>query len=116
MDYIEQAMVVGQDRKFLAALIVPSYERLEEFASAQGINYINHQDLAANPRVVELIHGEIHGLVSRKRGFKTFEQIYRFRLLAKPFDPDVEMTQTLKKKRDVIEERHRKEIDSLFRQ
>lgn len=115
-DYIEQAMVVGQDRKFLAALIVPNYELLEEFASREGINYVSHADLAKNARVQEFVHGQIHGLVSRKRGFKTFEQIYRFRLLPKSFEPDVEMTQTLKKKRDVIEERHRKEIEALFKQ
>ncbi|WP_455382235.1 AMP-dependent synthetase/ligase [Salinispira pacifica] len=114
-EYIDQAMVVGQDRKFLAALIVPNYERLEEYASAEGISFVTHADLATNARVQELVHEQVHGLINRKRGFKTFEQIYRFRLLEKPFEPDTEMTQTLKKKRDVIAERHRKEIEALFK-
>ncbi len=115
-EYIEQAMVVGQDKKFLAALIVPSFERVEEFASREGIGFAKHEDLAKNARVQQLIHSEIHALVNRKRGFKTFEQIYRFRILADVFEPGTEMTQTLKKKRDIITERYRKEIEALFKQ
>ncbi|HUX12380.1 MAG TPA: AMP-binding protein [Spirochaetia bacterium] len=115
-EYIEQAMVVGQDKKFLAALIVPSFERLEEFAAHEGISFGKQVDLTRHVRVQELIHSEIHALVNRKRGFKNFEQIYRFRILTDSFEPGIEMTQTLKKKRDVIGKRYRKEIEALFKQ
>ncbi len=114
-DFIEQAMVVGQDKKFLGALIVPNFERLEEFAAQEGISYIERRDLAANARTQELIHAEIQSLVNHKKGFKTFEQIFRFTLLTDQFEVGVELTQTLKKKRDVIGERYRREIEALFR-
>ncbi|GAB4221934.1 MAG: AMP-binding protein [Spirochaetales bacterium] len=113
-DYIEQAMVVGQDKKFLGALIVPNMEKLEAFAAERGISYVSKEELLDNPEVQEQIHDEIQRLVNPRNGFKVFERIYRFKLLPKPFEVGRELTNTLKIRRNVVQELYKKEIDSLF--
>lgn len=113
-EYIDQAMVVGQDKKFLGALVVPNNERIEEFAREEGIKYFEQEELLQHERVVELIHEEIQKLVNKSTGFKSFELIYRFKLLSEPFEVGDELTQTLKIRRNVVHEKHRREIEKLF--
>ncbi|MFP4425393.1 MAG: AMP-dependent synthetase/ligase [Spirochaetaceae bacterium] len=113
-DYIDQAMVVGQDQKFLGALIVANMESIEEFARREGIEYFEQEELLQHESVVELIHEEIQKLVNKSTGFKSFELIYRFTLLPRPFEVGEELTQTLKIRRNVVYEKYRREIDKLF--
>ena len=113
-ELIEQVMVVGQDRKFLAALVIPNEEALTELAKSRGIDYVDVEELADNPQVQERIHEEIKARVNTKAGFKVFEQIFRFKILSKPFTVGEELTQTLKLRRAVVHERYRREIDKLF--
>ncbi|HOV62725.1 MAG TPA: AMP-binding protein, partial [Spirochaetia bacterium] len=113
-DYIEQAMVVGQDQRFLGALIVPNLETLEEYAQSKGISYIEREELINNPEILELINDEIQGLVSTKTGFKPFERIFRFKILEKKFEVGVEMTHSLKIRRNVVSEMYAKQIKQLF--
>jgi long-chain acyl-CoA synthetase len=113
-EFIDQSMVVGQDQKFLAALVVPSMESLAHYARENGISYNSNEDLLENADIQYLIMEEINNLVSHKRGFKLFERINKIQLLAKPFQPGVEMTHTLKLKRDVITELYKREIAALF--
>ncbi|MFQ3620276.1 MAG: AMP-binding protein [Spirochaetales bacterium] len=114
-EYIDQAMVVGQDKKFLGALIVPNLEKLEAFATERGISYISREELLDLPVVQEQIHDEIQRLINPKNGFKVFERIYRFKLLPKPFEVGKELTNTLKIRRNVVQELYKKEIEALFR-
>ena len=113
--YIAQSMVVGQDQKFLSALIVPETEELEQLAIDKGISYLEKEELVTNPFIHELVNNEIQELVSAKTGFKAFERIFRFKLLAKPFEAGVEMTHSLKLRRDIIEKIYKQEIKELFR-
>lgn len=112
---IEQAMVVGQDRKFLGALIVPSMEELSQFAREAGIEHVEAEELLDNEAVHQRVHSEIDGLVNAKTGFKVHERIYRFTLLARPFEVGRELTQTLKIRRTVAAELYASQIDRLFR-
>lgn len=114
-EFIDQAMVVGQDRKYLAALIVPNSERLEEFAKENDIQYIEFAELIEHPEVHDRVRQEVQEYVSTSRGFKLFEQIFRFHLLAKPFEVGRELTHTLKIRRDVVRQLYRSEIDGIFR-
>ena len=91
-DYIDQVMVVGQDQKFLAALVVPNVEELEKYAQEQGIAYLGLEDLLENPQIIEHISDEINSRVCAKRGFREFERVFRFKLLAKHFEPGVELS------------------------
>ncbi len=113
-EYIDQAVVVGQDQKFLAALTVPNDEALEEYAKRQGIGWIGKEDLLENPQIQELIFDEINFRVCAKRGFREFERVFRFKLLPKHFEPGVELSAKQEVKRHVISEMYRREIASLF--
>ncbi len=112
---ILQNMVVGQDKKFLAALIVPNMELLEEIAKEMGISYVPPEDLLSDPEIQEYIHNEIQAQVNTKSGFKNFECIFRFKLMEKPFEVGKELTQTLKLRRNVINDLYSKEIKELFK-
>jgi long-chain acyl-CoA synthetase len=115
-DYIDQVMVVGQDQKYLAALVVPNFETLKGFAEENGIPFEKPEDLLDNNDVYKLIMDEIDSRVEPKRGFKLFERINKVKLLAKPFEKGVEMTHTLKLKRNVIYDEYDKEIKDLFKE
>jgi len=113
-EYIDQVMVVGQDQKFLAALVVANQEALEKYAAAQEIIYMNKPDLLENSMINELISDEIQSRVCAKRGFREFERVFRFKLLPKHFEAGVELSAKASVKRHVVSEIYRKEIAALF--
>ncbi len=113
--YVDQVIVLGQDQKFLAAMVIPNYEELEKYASENDISYIDRESLADAPEINELINDEIHNRVNIQNGFKAFERIYRIKLLIKPFEVGRELTHTLKMRRNVINELYAKEIKELFK-
>ncbi|MDR2588073.1 MAG: AMP-binding protein [Spirochaetales bacterium] len=114
-EYVEHAVVLGQDQKFLAALIVPNFERLEAWAKENGAPYADMESLVRAPDVRALIHSEITEKVNRKTGFRGFEMIFRSCVLAKPFEMGVELSGKQDYKRHVIHEMYTKEITALFR-
>ena len=113
-EYIDQAVVVGQDQKFLAALVVPNFERLEAYAKENAIPYVDIKGLVKLPEIRELIHSEITERINRKTGFRGFEMIFRSTVIAKTFEPGVELSGKLDYKRHVINEMYKKEITELF--
>lgn len=115
-DYVDQVMVVGQDQKYLAALVVPNFETLKRFAEENGVPFGKVEDLIDNQDIYKLIMDEIDSRVGPKRGFKLFERINKARLLARPFEKGKEMTHTLKLKRNVIYEQYDREIKELFKE
>lgn len=112
-EYIEQAMVVGQDQRSLKALIVPNQEKITELAGELGVSGAI-EDWIENEDIRKRFWAEIREYVSTRRGFKPFEQIYGFALLPRAFEVGEELTRTLKKRRDVINERFAKEIRGLY--
>jgi len=115
-DYVEQVMVVGQDQKFLAALVVPNVENVTKYAKANGVSFAGTADLVNSEAINNLIMDEINERVSPKRGFKLFERVNKVRLLERPFERGKEITHTLKLKRDVIGDLYKKEIAELFKE
>ncbi|MBI9102349.1 MAG: AMP-binding protein [Spirochaetales bacterium] len=113
--YIDQVMVVGQDQKFLGALVVPSYTALEAYAEENGMTFVDGVTLLDNPVIEEMINEEIQELISLQNGFKGFERIFRFHLLKTPFEAGKELTQTLKVKRSVVYKIYKREIAGLFK-
>lgn len=112
---VMQSMVVGQDQKFLAALIVPEMSRLEEYAIENNISYVQNDELLTNPEIQEFMHNEIQKQVNTKNGFRHFECIFRFTMLPEPFEVGEELTHTLKIRRDVVNGKYHKEIEGLFK-
>jgi len=111
---IDQVMVVGQDQKFLAALVVPNAEAIEKFAAEEEISWVAREDLLANAQIITYIADEINARINVKHGFRGFERIFRCRLIARHFEAGTELSGTLKMKRDVINKMYRKEIEELF--
>ncbi len=112
--YIQQAVVLGQDEKFLAALIVPRQENLIAWADESSIPYNDYETLLQQPEVKELIDSEVSSLVSPKNGFKPFERIFRFALLPEAFQPGRELSAKQEIKRHAIVELYKKQIRGLF--
>ena len=113
-EYIDQVMVVGQDQKFLAALVVLNDEAVEKYAAEQEIGWTDKADLLANPQVVEHVSDEINSRVCAKRGFREFERVFRFKILPKHFEPGIELNPKGDVKRNVVDRTHAKDIASLF--
>jgi long-chain acyl-CoA synthetase len=113
-DFIDQVMVVGQDQKYLGALIVPNFELLEQFARERQISYMDREELLDNAQIVEYVHEVVQHLVNPRTGFKAFERVFKFRLLPKAFEVGVELTQKLSVKRNVVARLYAAQITRLF--
>jgi long-chain acyl-CoA synthetase len=113
-ELIDNVMVVGQDQKFLGALVIPNEESIKAFADERSIDWVDYADLVANPEVHEYVNTAVQGQVNTQTGFKHFERIFRFALLPKEFEVGKELTQTMKFKRKVVEKLYRKEIKDIF--
>ncbi|MFW5742245.1 MAG: AMP-dependent synthetase/ligase [Spirochaetota bacterium] len=113
-ELIDQAMVIGQDQKFLGALIVPNDEALQAFLDEQGVEYVDREEALENPQVQERFRDEINGLVNTKTGFKSFERIFRFKLLPGHFEVGRELTHTQKIRRSVVYGVYDEQISSMF--
>lgn len=113
-EFVAQAVVLGQDQKFLAALIVPEFEALEAWAEEQQIVVSSRESLVDEPTVQTMFNQVISGLINPQNGFKSFEQIYRFRLLPGDFTVGDELSAKQEIKRHVIAEKYRREIEELF--
>jgi len=107
---IDQCMVVGQDKKHLGLLIVPS---LSGFAGV-GIKAPDLAALKHHSQCHDLLRSEMIRLVSGSTGFKTFERIASFDMLERPFEVGEELTMTFKLKRHVIAERYVSQIERMF--
>jgi long-chain acyl-CoA synthetase len=112
--YIQQTVVLGQDQRYLAALIVPREEALIQWAEENEIPFDDYASLLEQPEVKELIDSEINASVSMKNGFKPFERIFRFALLATPFEPGRELSAKQELKRHTVNELYKSQIRSLF--
>ena len=113
-EYIEASVVVGQDQKYLGALIVPSVQAIEYYLKQNKIYYVSREDIFTLPEVHALIESEIRERVSSKNGFKSFEQIYKFALLKKSFEINRELSSKQEIRRFQIAKLYEKEIESLF--
>jgi long-chain acyl-CoA synthetase len=111
--FISQAMVVGQDRKALGALLVPDAEAVREHFRSHG-QPLPDGNLAAMPQVAELLKAEVARLITAQAGFRPFEKIGRVRIMEQEFKVGDEMTQTMKKRRNYIAEKYAREIEALY--
>jgi len=110
--FIEQVAVIGDERKFVSALIVPSYEALTAYAKEQHIPFETVEELVSNSLIHNFIFGRIELLQSQ---FTSYEKIKKITLLPKPFSVENgELTNTLKLRRKVILEKYADLIDRMY--
>jgi long-chain acyl-CoA synthetase len=112
--FIEQVSVIGDRRKYLSALIVPSFDELTKWADKVGITYETRDELLNHEKVQRLYEKVVEKYM---RPFSRAEQIRKFRLLPDEWTQQTgELTPTLKCKRRIIEEKYRDEIECMYPQ
>jgi len=110
--FIEQVGVIGDRKKYLSALIIPSFEELRKWADKNEVSYGGNHDLIENEKVRQLIGEEIKEFT---KSYARVEQIRKFKLLDSEWTQETgELTPTLKAKRKVIEQKYAKEIASMY--
>jgi long-chain acyl-CoA synthetase len=110
--YIGTPVLIGDRRKFLVALLVPNFEKLERDAAQMGVSYHSKEELIENPKVVELYQGEIDRF---NKNLDRQEKIRRFALLPRDFTIEAdEITPSLKVKRKAIDTKYKPIIDQLY--
>ena len=110
--YIEQVAVIGDQRKFVSALVVPNYELLEQYAKSKNLVYASREEMLKHELIHKLIQAHIE---EHQRELASFEKIKRFTLLASPFTMESgALTDTLKLRRRVVNELYAKEIDAMY--
>lgn len=111
-NYIEQVAIIGDNRKYLSALIVPDFSELKNWAGNSGITFATNSELIENPAVIKLFEGEIG---ANMRNYARVEQIRKFKLLDAEWSQETgELTPTLKIKRRVINSKYAGEIESMY--
>jgi long-chain acyl-CoA synthetase len=110
--FIEQMMVIGADRKFTSALIVPSFPNLKVWCSQNKLNFSSNDEIVNNAAVNVLFHSIIE---SSNAEFNHVEQVKKFKLLQHEWTIDGgELTPTGKMKRRAILEKYSPEIEKIY--
>lgn len=112
--YIQRAVALGQDKKYLSALIVADMENLKTYAIQNNISFTEESELADSAEIQDLIAREIAERINQSNGFKSFERICRFKILTKPFEVGKELSGKQDIKRHAIDEIYKKEIEAVF--
>lgn len=110
--YIEDVCLIGNKRKFVTAIVVPSYEALDIWAREKNLSDLSPADLVAHPDVLALFEKNIEAL---QEHLARFEKVKKIILLAESLTVEKgELTPSLKIKRSVLEKKHEQEIDALY--
>lgn len=109
---VEQAIVVGNSRKFAAALIVPAFDALRAYAKSLSIETKDFRELARHPRIIEYFKKKIDEVTKE---LAPHEKIKKIALLDHDFSVEGgELTPTLKVRRKFVEDKHRELINALY--
>ena len=111
-NYIDMVAVIGDERKFVSALIVPNYEALEQYANEHSIPFNTREELIAHQDIKDFIFGRVE---LKQVDFTSFEKIKKFVLLPEPFSIEGgELTNTLKLRRKIVLEKYGAQIESMY--
>jgi long-chain acyl-CoA synthetase len=111
--YIQTAVVVGGGRKFISALIVPNFDKLEAYARKSGIPFGSRKELVEREEVVNFMIAEVNRATPN---LASYERIKKVVLLERDFDADTELTPSLKVKRHIVESVFKPLIDLLYKE
>jgi long-chain acyl-CoA synthetase len=110
--FVNQVVVIGNDRKFASALIVPDWEQLESYAKLKGLNLSTRSEFCRDPRILDLFERQI---AARTQNLAQFEKIKRIALLDEELTVEGgELTPTLKVKRRIVDQKYRDVIDRIY--
>ncbi len=110
--FVEQIMLIGDNRRFVSALIVPSFAKLKEWAKTHGIQYTTNEEMIKNSMVLTMFESEVS---EYNVLFNQVEQVKKFALLPREWTIDKgEMTPKLSMKRKVVLANFEKEIEAMY--
>ena len=110
--FITDAVVIGDKRPYLVALVMIDHENVERYAQDEAIPFSNFASLCRRPEIQELIQGEIDKV---NKLFARVEQVKKFRLIEQKLSPeDEELTPTMKLKRKLVNQKYRELIESMY--
>ena len=111
-ELVEQIIVVGDNKPFVSAIMVPSMAKLKDFAQQNNIAIDDEANLATNPELISLIEKRFESI---QQTLTPYERVVRIALLPKPFSiENGTMTNTLKLRRRMIEKSHKEIIDRMY--
>ena len=110
--YISNVVVVGDRRKFISALIIPDFPKIENYAKSKNIVYSSLKELVKNEKIVSFIEGEVNNMTNH---LASYEQVKKVRLLDREFEIEQdEITPSLKVKRNIVGDKHKNIIDEMY--
>lgn len=110
--FISQAVLIGNSRKFMAALISPDFEQLTRWAGENGVTFKDNAELVKNEKVLKFFEEQIAELMKE---LPRYEQIKKFHLLHRELtQEDGELTPTLKIKRKIIDQNFSSEVEKMY--
>ncbi|HSA96127.1 MAG TPA: long-chain fatty acid--CoA ligase [Acidobacteriota bacterium] len=111
--YIQTAVVVGGGRKFISALVVPNFDKLEAYAKSKGIVFADRRELVEKEEIRAFMTAEINRSTPN---LASYERIKKVVLLERDFNADTELTPSLKVKRHIVEKAFKDQIDTLYKE
>ena len=110
--FIRSAVIVGSNRKFISALIVPEFEKLEVYARANAIPFLDRAELCRSEEIVNFLLAEVQRATPN---LASFERTKKIAVLDRDFEIEAgEITPTLKVRRKIVEEKYKSLIDALY--
>ncbi len=111
--YIDQCVLIGDNREYNTALILPNFDELKRLAETFDIRYGTLSELVTNPKIIKTIRDEIDYL---QKGLSKFERVRKFALLTEPFTVDGgELSPKLSIKRNVVERKYSELIEQMYK-
>ncbi len=109
---IDQLLIVGENKNYPAAIIVPNFDALREYCKHKGIPYTSNAEMISKPEIIDKYEREIE---NANKYFAKWEQVKRYKLLEKPWSIESgELTPTMKLKRKVIHQKYEKDIEGIY--
>ena len=113
-EYIESAIVLGQDKKYLASLIVPSKDAVVNYAQENGIDFTDYEQLIQTEAIKKLIFSEVCKKDCTDNGFRICERINKITLIPNSFKVGVELSAKQEMIRHRIAEKYAEQIAAMF--
>ena len=110
--FVSQAVLIGNERNFATALIVPNFEMLDSYAKHKGFEPMSPAEYCRDPRIIDLFTRQIE---SSTEGLGKFETVKKFRLLDREFTVEGgELTPTMKLRRRIVDDKYKALIDEMY--
>ena len=111
--YVANAVVVGSSRRFISALIVPDFDKLESHARAEGIPFRDRAELCRRTEMIDFLLDEVNRMTP---DLASYERVKKIAVLDRDFEMGLgEVTPTLKVKRNIVEQKYADLIEALYR-